>query len=152
MLEKDFNKIECPRCLGKGHVDAEDIKRLKKDLKWKPGSCAYCNSTGKVNPEILDIVPVDTSYLTNDITVKEVKKLLSGDKEAMKRDKKFDSAYDDFNKQIRGLYLVQNLNITQIVNFFCNLYPKSYPTNEKRAELIDHIKKVIDNINSTNSS
>jgi len=47
---KLFNKdrIQCPRCLGKGHVDWDDIKRLDKELKWIPGSCAYCNGKGTI--------------------------------------------------------------------------------------------------------
>ncbi len=51
-IDSRENKIHCPRCLGKGHVDNvdnvdnEDIKRLKKELYWAPGPCAYCVGIG----------------------------------------------------------------------------------------------------------
>jgi hypothetical protein len=40
-LKKLFNspiaKKQCPRCLGKGHVDLQDIKRLKNGIKVAAG-------------------------------------------------------------------------------------------------------------------
>jgi hypothetical protein len=44
------NMVDCPRCLGKGAVDSEDIRRLKKELFWGPGKCAYCNGLEKSSP------------------------------------------------------------------------------------------------------
>jgi len=52
---------ECPRCLGKGNVDWDDIKRLKRESDWEPGPCAYCHGSGKVDQNIVDQVPVDAS-------------------------------------------------------------------------------------------
>lgn len=50
--------IQCPRCLGKGHVDENDIKRLQRELTWLPGTCAYCDGKRKVNRKILSRVAV----------------------------------------------------------------------------------------------
>ena len=41
--------LTCPRCLGKGIVDTDDIKRLECEDIWLPGTCLYCDGTGKVN-------------------------------------------------------------------------------------------------------
>jgi len=32
-----MNTIECPRCLGKKHVDKVDIERLNRQNEWLPG-------------------------------------------------------------------------------------------------------------------
>lgn len=52
------NMVECPRCLGKGEVDLEDIKRLKKELFWAPGRCAYCNGNCKVPADRIEKLAV----------------------------------------------------------------------------------------------
>jgi serine/threonine protein kinase len=59
----EINIHECPRCLGKGHVDKKDIKRLKRELEWMPGTCAYCDGTGKVDDEMLQSTNVDDANL-----------------------------------------------------------------------------------------
>ena len=43
-----MSMVQCPRCLGKTHVDQEDIRRLGREMEWIPGPCAYCEGTGKV--------------------------------------------------------------------------------------------------------
>ncbi len=53
------NKTKCPRCLGNGYVDLNDIKRLKKELDWLPGQCTYCHGKGKVSYHKLVTVSVD---------------------------------------------------------------------------------------------
>ncbi len=75
-LRRLFNshKIDWPRCLGKGEVNFEDIKRLKKELHCMPGKCAYCNGVGKVSPKIISILDADTEYLTTDLPEYERKK------------------------------------------------------------------------------
>ena len=59
--------ITCPRCLGKGHVDEDDIIRLNRQGKWRPGACAYCSGSGKVDNELLSRVPADARYLTTNL-------------------------------------------------------------------------------------
>jgi len=46
--------VTCPRCLGDGYVNDEDIKRLHTTLYWTPGDCLYCSSIGKVNVKNID--------------------------------------------------------------------------------------------------
>ena len=70
--------VQCPRCLGKGRVDWDDIKRLGKELKWGPGRCAYCNGTGKVDPALMSKVAVGETYLTTNLPYAERKGVIDG--------------------------------------------------------------------------
>ena len=77
--------IDCPRCLGKGIVDVEDIQRLKKEVFWAPGKCAYCNAIGKVPPGRTEQLSVDFEYLTTDLQSWERHKVINGNVDALKR-------------------------------------------------------------------
>ena len=48
--ESNQPKLEkfCPRCVGKGYVDENDIKRLKSFYNWHSGVCGFCKGTGYV--------------------------------------------------------------------------------------------------------
>lgn len=61
------NRVSCPRCFGKGHVDIEDIKRLKMELFWGIGTCAYCKGSGKVSKKMTEKLSADLAYLTTDL-------------------------------------------------------------------------------------
>jgi len=47
-LSSNSDYVICPRCLGKGFVDLEDISRLGKANEWHQGPCSYCVGCGKV--------------------------------------------------------------------------------------------------------
>ena len=65
MLNLSKNEMICPRCLGKGFVDLNDIKRLDRENEWDQGYCRYCDAQGfvergitkKINPRRTDIGP-----------------------------------------------------------------------------------------------
>jgi hypothetical protein len=76
---KIVEKSSCPRCLGKGHVDTEDIIRLKKNGEWDPGPCAYCNASGSVDKGMLFKVAVDAGYLTADLSEEERNAIINTD-------------------------------------------------------------------------
>ena len=71
ILESSMPKIDtiektivaCPRCLGKGFVDKNDIKRLKRENEWGQGKCAYCEGVGKVTKEKADSIPADEAEI-----------------------------------------------------------------------------------------
>ncbi len=46
--KQENQKMLCPRCLGKGFVDLNDIKRLGMETRWEQGSCQYCGGQGNV--------------------------------------------------------------------------------------------------------
>jgi hypothetical protein len=60
--------LTCPRCLGKGHVDTNDIIRLNQQGKWGCGTCAYCKGTGVVDKEMVAKIPADATYLTTNLS------------------------------------------------------------------------------------
>jgi hypothetical protein len=66
------NQVTCPRCLGKGFVDDDDIKRLNHVGEWLEGTCAYCDGIGIVDKEKLsqfdpaDITLVDSQGKVED--------------------------------------------------------------------------------------
>lgn len=134
---------DCPRYLGKGQVDANDIKRLKRELKWLPGKCAYCNGTGKVDSKVLEKVPADFTYLSTDLSNDERKRVFKNDPEAKLRAEAFENQTDFFIAQVEYLYYQCNLDYRKIADFF--LLPRQaaeVPFSE-RAELIDYIKDIV---------
>jgi hypothetical protein len=48
MKNRGKTKMTCPRCIGKGFVDLNDIKRLGKEEDWIQGCCKYCDGNGEV--------------------------------------------------------------------------------------------------------
>jgi hypothetical protein len=70
---RDKTMTTCPRCLGKGHVTFEDIKRLGREEQWGEGKCAYCNGKGSVEKEkVLRVDPSDLSITLREGEIKEV--------------------------------------------------------------------------------
>lgn len=132
--------LECPRCLGKGHVDHDDIKRLKQELKWIPGKCAYCNGQGKVSQDMISRVPVDETFLASNLSEAERQRVIDQDRNTLDRMQQY---HDRMIRQIRAMHFTEGLNAGEIADA---LYRKSYRMKnfeEQRMELIEYIKKVI---------
>ncbi|MFN5170627.1 MAG: hypothetical protein ACK5DD_13470 [Cyclobacteriaceae bacterium] len=145
-LDKIFGSEQslqkCPRCLGKGHVDWDDIMRLDKELKWMPGSCAYCNGIGKVGSKIVEKVAVDTTYLVTNLSADEANKVRNGDPEALKRGKQYDEQIDAFIDQISFLVTKTDLEIDQIAEFFLIGKENSEFYESEKENLIDYINRL----------
>lgn len=140
------SNVQCPRCIGKGHVDWNDIKRLNNELKWTPGKCAYCNGTGKVDPDMESKIPVDVAYLTNELPMVERKRLINNDPEAMKRAQMFNKEMNNIIEEIRDLFFIRNLEADAIAEHLLQSAPQmNYETyiKEKQA-LIDYINRIIE--------
>ena len=136
-------KVECPRCLGKGHVDWNDIRRLKRELIWIPGKCAYCNGKGKVSAKTVAELNPDTAYLTLDTSKEERKRLINKDKGALHRAEFLDSFLEDFIKQVEYLHSVGNLDAKQIHNFFLIAKDEANSDEEEKREMLKYIEKII---------
>ena len=67
-----MNTIECPRCLGKKHVDKADIQRLNRQDEWLPGPCAYCEEKGFVDSNKPDEIPIDKVDLAHEVGLEEL--------------------------------------------------------------------------------
>lgn len=144
-LNKLFNsqKVECPRCLGKGHVNFDDIRRLQKELKWHPGECAYCDATGRISSKMLSKIPVDTTYLTTDIAPEEKELLFAQDINALERAENHDKSVNGFIKQVEYLYFTANLPIEKIFAFYL-ISEEIYEISQaEKNDLIDYIERIV---------
>lgn len=139
--------IQCPRCLGKGHVDMDDIKRLNKELRWEPGTCAYCNGKGKVDPGMIDQVAVDTSYLTSDLPKEERQRIIDNDSEAHARGRMIDAQVNNAIHEIIYLYFICELDTDKIADFFlltgANELRRNGTYEKEKVELMDYVNRVI---------
>ncbi|MBL0358324.1 MAG: hypothetical protein IPP72_16290 [Chitinophagaceae bacterium] len=143
-LFKKTEKVECPRCLGKGFVDWADIKRLKRYLKWNPGSCAFCSGTGKVPKDRIKKVPVDTSYLSIELTARELRKLFRGDTEALNRAKQHDDQMDEIIVEIQNFHSKNNWNLDQICTHYFLKHSESFSSDFHKNEFSDFVRRVIE--------
>ena len=144
-------KVDCPRCLGKGQVDWDDIKRLKKELRWIPGKCAYCNGTGNVSKKMLSKVSVDNAYLTNNLTEQERKNVINNDWNALQRAKLLEEQVNDFIMQVEYLHFNANLEAKTIAELYLIPKTKSEVSSTEKAELIDYIEEIIENSKGKNN-
>lgn len=145
LLQRFFrrNMVDCPRCLGKGHVDWADIKRLQKEGFWIPGKCAYCNELGKVPPDRLEQVPVGMEYLTTDLSSWERNKLINGNADALKRANETTAQVLEIIKEIEHLYYIQNLEFSDIADYFFKKHGQLDYSPFEKQELIDYVERVI---------
>ncbi len=137
---------ECPRCLGKGNVDQDDIKRLGQELYWKPGKCAYCKGAGRVDVNMIGRVSADEAYLTVDLPTGERELLFAGDPRAMRRKEKSKAEFDMLITKIRELHFEQNHSAEEIANILIGPYmvaPRGFDVQDFRREFISYIKRVI---------
>jgi len=135
--------IECPRCLGKGHVDVDDIKRLNKKLKWLPGKCAYCNGAGRVTTKIKDNVPVDTTYLSTDLPEHETQMLINGHPDAWERALTYDEQMNDFISQIYYLHFNAGLAAFKIAEFYLLSKKDDDSYKQELTELTEDIENML---------
>lgn len=145
LFKKKENSVSCPRCLGKGHVDRYDIKRLQMELKWKPGTCAYCNGVGKVGPDMVANVPVDELYLTTNLSDRERLRLINREPEAIMRAISYEQSLENFIEEVRDLHFSENLNAEEIALYY--LQPELHMEYDifiiRKHELASYINEII---------
>lgn len=135
--------VDCPRCLGKGKVDLEDIKRLKKELFWRPGKCAYCNGIGKVPPGRIKKLSADFEYLTVDLLSSERYKVINGDADALKRAGEYKEVIQKFIEKIEHLYYIENMEPGEIADHFFHKQGQPVYSSSQKQEITDYVEKVI---------
>lgn len=136
-------QVTCPRCLGKGHVEEEDIKRLKRELYWEIGDCAYCLGTGEVDFDMESKVLADEFYLSLDISKRERKRLIANHKGAKFRAEAHKREMDKFIERIVQLYVEDKMNVENIVSFFIPKYLSFFYGKKHKEELVLYINKII---------
>lgn len=134
----------CPRCLGKGFVDWEDIQRLNKQLKWAPGPCAYCNATGKASEEMLSNVAVDTTYLTIDLPESEIEKIKNKDEETIEKGRLQELFVESIIKYIEYHYVQENMDAESIAHLYLSTEDEKAPFSVEKENLIQYINKIIE--------
>jgi hypothetical protein len=137
------NMVECPRCLGKGKVDLDDIQRLKKELFWAPGKCAYCNGIGKVPPDRIEKVSADFEYLTTDLSSWERNKVINGDKEARSRANDHKEVIQKLVAEIEHLYYIENMEPSEIAEHLFHKQNRDLYSDTEKNELVAYIEKII---------
>ncbi|MGC4036570.1 MAG: hypothetical protein QM764_11455 [Chitinophagaceae bacterium] len=137
------NMVDCPRCLGKGHVDMQDIKRLKKELFWVPGKCAYCNGIGKVPLDRVKKISADCEYLTTALTSLERHKVINADADALKRASEYRDRVRKMIEEIEHLYYVENKESDEIANYILRKQRRFVYSSSEKQEVIDYVEKVI---------
>lgn len=137
------NMIECPRCLGKGHVNEEDIRRLKKELYWAPGKCAYCNGIGRVPPGRQEKVSVDFEYLTLDLPSWERYKVINADEEAHNRGKEFKESVLNLVEEIERLYYIENMEPDEIADHIFYVNRQHAVSQSEKQDFVNYVDKVI---------
>jgi len=136
--------LECPRCLGKGFVGPDDIRRLNRQLKWAPGPCAYCDASGKVNEELLSKVPVDATYLTIDLPESEIEKIKNGDEETIEKGKLQELFIDNLINYIEDQYLNNNMNAESIADLYLKTEDEKAVFSVEKENLLQYIRKIIE--------
>jgi|TARA_B110000908_G_C10011556_1_gene338792 hypothetical protein len=76
--------INCPRCLGKGFVNKEDIKRLRREFFWIEGPhCAFCDGKKHVKYDFANRFNADDWYITSDLDKGKFQRYLNEDEEIL---------------------------------------------------------------------
>jgi hypothetical protein len=85
MNSEDKSKlIDCPRCLGKGHVDKQDVIRLRRIFFWVPGPhCAFCNGIKRVELSFASRFNADDWFITSDLSLEMYQKYIDKDPELL---------------------------------------------------------------------
>ncbi|WP_343696857.1 hypothetical protein [Flavobacterium sp.] len=138
------SELECPRCLGKGFVDWDDIRRLNKLLKWVPAPCAYCNGSGKTTKEMLEKVPVDITYLTIDLPESEIEKIKNGDPEILEKGKQKEIFLENLIKYVQDHYLDKNMAAEDIADLYLRTENENAEFSIERQNLILYIQRIIE--------
>lgn len=137
------NWISCPRCLGKGHVDLQDIERLKMDIYWSPDKCAYCKGRGIVPPGRPQKVAPDLAYLSLDLPFLERYRLIRGNKEALERASAFKSDILEMAIAIEKFYFSEGRDPEDIAQQLFVQIGKTHYNTEEKLEMIRYIEKII---------
>jgi hypothetical protein len=150
-IKRLFNRptketAECPRCLGKGNVDQDDIKRLGQELRWRPGKCAYCKGAGRVDVNLIGRIATDEAYLTVNLPTGERELLFAGDPRAIQRKEKRNAEFEKLITKIRVLHFEQNHSAEEIAKILMGSYmiaPRGFNVEKYKREFISYIKSVI---------
>ena len=133
--------IDCPRCLGKGYVDLQDIKRLRRELFWEPGPhCAYCDGKKVVELEFATNINADDWFITSDVNPELLQKYLDKDPQVIKEARQMEETMVLIANFIYNLYVNEDKERDEIVS----LLTQHIKITEKEAkEYVDLVIRLI---------
>lgn len=135
------DKINCPRCLGKGRVTEEDIRRLNKQFEWLPDSCALCEGKGMIHPDLLSKTGV--GYLSTDLSPGERQQFIDDDEAAIQAATEYDLDVENFVTEVRYLSGECKLDAEKITGFYFLHHEPEESNQEERIEMLELIRKII---------
>ncbi|MFN0203769.1 MAG: hypothetical protein ACKVTZ_19735 [Bacteroidia bacterium] len=140
LKNNDFQQETCPRCLGKGHVDDLDIKRLKRELEWNSGGCAYCQGLGSVSIEMIRNVAADEEYLVLNLDERSRTRFLNKNPDELRKAAQQKLITEEIINRIVYLSKNQGLSSSEVTNMLIKeyLFEEGNPN-----ELEKWVKKVI---------
>ncbi|MDF0719798.1 hypothetical protein P0M11_07260 [Kaistella sp. PBT33-4] len=146
LLELIFQKpnIQCPRCLGKGNVDDQDIARLRKQLFWQPGKCAFCNGKGKTYEAVINQIPEGLSYLHCHLSAIERWRLINGNKNAFERAKEYEELVKNLAYSFAKQYYDEGADVRKIAETYFSEVAKTKANDEEKNNLARYIDKVVE--------
>ena len=140
-MKRTINLIDCPRCLGKGHVDIQDIKRLRRELFWEPGPiCAYCDGKKVVELNFATNINADDWFITSDVDQELLQRYLDKDQKVIAEAREMEENIRLIANFIYNLYINEDKNREEIVNL---LIQDIKITKKEAADYVDHVIKLI---------
>jgi hypothetical protein len=116
--------IDCPRCLGKGSVDKQDVIRLRQMFFWMPGPiCAFCNGLKKVNQSFAYRFNADDWFITTDLSIDDYQKYIDRDPALLAKNLAYEEMINSLGYFIVHYHLKEGL--PQEETFF--MLQKKYP-------------------------
>lgn len=132
--------ITCPRCLGKGIVEVEDIERLSMKLFWQPGECRYCEGVGLVNIKKTTAQSIADSGFT-DVQRKNLETFAT----FIEDHQGAYSYYDDYNFDQYFGYLAKDYDLylgDKIPDVKLNLFISRYQNNTGEKLKFDDVSEI----------
>ena len=140
-MKRTNNLIDCPRCLGKGHVDLQDIKRLRRELFWEPGPhCAYCDGKKVVELDFATNINADDWFITSDVDQEILQRYLDKDPKVIKEAREMEENIRFILDFIYNLYINEDKERGEIVNL---LLQHLKITKKEAEDYVDSVIKLI---------
>ena len=137
--------IDCPRCLGKGYVDKQDIKRLRREFYWIEGPhCAYCDGMKYVSFDFACKVNADEWFLCSDGNKEEMQKFINEDELIISSVRQTEQFINYVGKYLMDNYINKGINKEQIIKQLS--MDLKFPYSEIKPFIQEMIHKIKTNI------
>jgi len=116
--------IDCPRCLGKGFVDKQDVIRLRRMFFWMPGPiCAFCNGLKRVNRSFAYRFNADDWFLTSDLSMEDYEKYFDRDTDLLAKNQAYEEMIDAIGNFIVHYHIKEHLSQEETYFLLTEAFP-----------------------------